>query len=509
MAKKIIMIPESDGGSSIPLEIEKNLIIVGANGSGKSRLGLKIEQLNSPHISTRRIAAQRSLAISGSVQLQDNETAERNLNNSYVNQLIFQPEDDFEKVMTALIAQEIKLDEDYSSQMAQATELIRPALSAKKKVVNLWNQIFPDRKIRIEKDLTKCINNDKQYLVYEMSDGEKVALYLISQLLLIKQNSIIIIDEPELHLHKALMVRLWNKLEKLRDDCTFIYISHDLDFAVNKPSSIKIWTQKYYQDVWTWEIIKPNEEIPENLYLELLGSKEPILFVEGEKGSLDIQLLQAFYEDFTVIPRGNCEKVIESVKGLRRNEGFHHKKVFGLIDRDARSEEEIKALLRNNVFTLDLSEIENLFLLPDIIQIVCDHVNLSEKKAEIVDEIKKNYLNERALIQFKTFKNRSYRIFFESFGKVESKEDLEVFKTQFLEKLDNELQNIKLPIDDNDIMAILECYPGKGLVGKVQTKIGLINDEYTSLVIGFLQSEKRSEIINILDKHLPKIQPIQ
>lgn len=505
MEKKTIILPESDGGSPIELKIEKNLIIVGANGSGKSRLGLKIEQLNSPHKPTRRISALRSLVVSGSAQLQDNETAERNLNNSFVNQPIYQPQDDFEKVMTALIAQELKLTEDYMAQMEKVTEYIKPSISAKKKVVNLWNQIFPDRKIFIEKDLIKCFNKEKNYLVFEMSDGEKAALYLISHLLLIKRNSIIIIDEPELHLHKSLMVRLWNKLEELRDDCTFIYITHDLDFAANKPSSLKIWTKNYYQDIWTWEVIEPNEELPENLYLELLGSKESIIFVEGDKGSLDIQLLQGYYEDFTVIPRGNCEKVIESVKGLRRNESFHHKKVFGLIDRDARSEEEIKALLSNNVFTLDLSEIENMFLLPDIIQIVCDHVNLSEKKSEIVDEIKRNYLNEKELIQFKTFKNRYYRVLLETLGKVENIEQLEVFKSQFNEKLEAVFQSVNLPENDRDILAILEAYPTKGLVKKVQTKIGLRNGDYTSLVIGFLQTEKRSEVVEILKNFLPEI----
>jgi predicted ATP-dependent endonuclease of OLD family len=67
-----------------------------------------------------------------------------------------------------------------------------------------------------------------------MSDGEKVGLYLISQILLAEKNCILIIDEPELHLHKALMARLWNKLEEYRNDCFFIYITHDLDFAVSK-----------------------------------------------------------------------------------------------------------------------------------------------------------------------------------------------------------------------------------------------------------------------------------
>lgn len=89
-----------------------------------------------------------------------------------------------------------------------------------------------------------------------------------------------IIDEPELHLHKALMVRLWNRLEEERTDCTFIYITHDLDFAVSKIASKTIWIKSYQNNNWNWELLEPNGVIPENLYLEVLGSRKPILFVE-------------------------------------------------------------------------------------------------------------------------------------------------------------------------------------------------------------------------------------
>lgn len=41
-----------------------------------------------------------------------------------------------------------------------------------------------------------------------MSDGERVIFYLIGQCLAVRENGIVVIDEPELHLNRALLNRL-------------------------------------------------------------------------------------------------------------------------------------------------------------------------------------------------------------------------------------------------------------------------------------------------------------
>ena len=50
-----------------------------------------------------------------------------------------------------------------------------------------------------------------EYHGQEMSDGERVILYLIGQCLSLPERSVIIIDEPEIHLHKSLVDKLWNR----------------------------------------------------------------------------------------------------------------------------------------------------------------------------------------------------------------------------------------------------------------------------------------------------------
>ena len=70
-----------------------------------------------------------------------------------------------------------------------------------------------------------------------MSVGERSVLYLAAQVLRVPESKIIIMDEPEVHLHPSLMGYLWDALEKVRPDCLFIYITHDVDFVTSRRAS--------------------------------------------------------------------------------------------------------------------------------------------------------------------------------------------------------------------------------------------------------------------------------
>ena len=98
-----------------------------------------------------------------------------------------------------------------------------------------------------------------------MSDGERSVLYLASQVLTVPKDKILIIDEPELHLHPSIMNSLWKSLEKMREDCLFIYITHDTEFAALHSNSDKIWVKEYDGKNWKLEEIKDNE-LPEELF---------------------------------------------------------------------------------------------------------------------------------------------------------------------------------------------------------------------------------------------------
>ncbi len=55
-------------------------------------------------------------------------------------------------------------------------------------------------------------NSDK-YNGNAMSDGERAIFHYIAEVVSAKDNSLIIIDEPENHLHNSILERLWNEIE--------------------------------------------------------------------------------------------------------------------------------------------------------------------------------------------------------------------------------------------------------------------------------------------------------
>ncbi|MCX6724466.1 MAG: DUF4435 domain-containing protein [Candidatus Staskawiczbacteria bacterium] len=500
---KNINFPKPNSADKITMGIEKSIIIVGANGSGKTRFGSRIEQINNP---TKRISAQRYLQLSEVVQRQDFETAGMNLKTMFKNQSPVQPENDYQQVLVSIFAEESRRNEKVIDHIKTKGGIKHEELqgSVKEKVIEVWNFIFPHRVLKLENDRVRILNEGSEFSGTEMSDGEKVGLYLISQILLADENCILIIDEPELHLHKSLMVRLWNKLEEQRSDCIFVYITHDLDFAARKPTNKIIWIKSYRINQWEWKEVDSNEVIPEDLYLEIIGSRKPIIFVEGNKGSLDTQIYQSFYDGFTIIARGSCKKVIESVNGLKDNDDLHDKQVFGLIDRDFRSQSQIDKLKSDGIFCCGLNEVENLFLLPGIIELVCNHLSQPEKKEEIITVIKKIYTENIEFTKFKIAKHHIRCIINEGFDAVKNVEDCEVFKSTMFGKIDEEFSNVSLP-NSEDIVEILKVYPHKGLVRQVQGKIDLAKDGYKKLVLNFLSSENKKTVLDILGLYLPDI----
>jgi len=63
-----------------------------------------------------------------------------------------------------------------------------------------------------------------------MSDGERAIFYFLGQCLLAPADGAVIIDEPEGHVHKAVLGPLWSAIERARPDCAFIYITHESRF---------------------------------------------------------------------------------------------------------------------------------------------------------------------------------------------------------------------------------------------------------------------------------------
>jgi hypothetical protein len=104
----------------------------------------------------------------------------------------------------------------------------------------------------------------------------------------------------------------------------------------------------------------------EQLTTLILGSRRPVLFVEGDGGSLDLAVYRACYPNFTILPRGGCEQVIHAVRTMRANAALTRVTCAGIVDADSRSPDDVQRLNEMGILVLPVAEIENVFALPAI-----------------------------------------------------------------------------------------------------------------------------------------------
>ena len=234
------------------------------------------------------------------------------------------------------------------------------------KVRKVFNYLFPDIELRFEKEQTNCLTclkNGNKYNINGLSEGEKVVLYYAISVFMAKENSFIIVDEPETYINPSLTNALWDTLTKERADCQFIFITHSIDFVLGRSNKKIAWIKNYiYPSQWDFEILENENELPKSMLTEILGSKKPIVFCEGnDKSSLDYHIYKALLQkEFTIIPANGHQQVISYCRVLNKlNLNY---KAWGIIDGDGISDERKKKYEEENIFVLPFNEIEMLLL---------------------------------------------------------------------------------------------------------------------------------------------------
>jgi hypothetical protein len=547
---KGIVLPNSDNVVNIE---EQSLIIIGANGAGKSRLGAYIE-LNNDFV--HRISAQRSLKIPELIEMTEYKQALKKFyygNTNYGDEFInpdaivwklgvqnkigmrrsendsLKPSrwnngeytttllNDYEEVLSALVSKQNRTFEEYVKKCKEKEANGLPHDDAPKseidKIVEIWNYVFEHLTITFEDGEILVNRLQSEYHAKEMSDGERVALYFMAQCLCIPKDSIIIIDEPEAHLHRSVMNKLWSKLENERRDCLFIYITHDIEFASCHENSRKLWVYEYLGNGnWKYEFVNDSNDVPEELLLEILGTRKNILFVEGKRESLDYSLYQHFYYNYSVIPCESCLKVIESTKSLRKHTQLHHLSVLGLVDRDYRTDEEIQKLRKDGIYTLDIAEVENLFIIEEIYMVIVERLVRNKSDVEQAKEFVINLFEKCLEVQIKNavVSEIKYKLNVYDVNK-NSKEQIKKAVDSISESIKvDEIFNVKTEqfnkLKEERIYAnILKFFNKKELYKSVGSFFGLKNDDYPNFVIRLLQSDARGNIIEALKKYLPEL----
>jgi hypothetical protein len=168
------------------------------------------------------------------------------------------------------------------------------------------------------------------------------------------------------------MSSLWDEIEAARRDCAFVFITHDLHFAAARAAQKYVIKSYIPMPSWTIELVPEDTGFSEEVTTLILGSRRPILFVEGAGTSLDLAIYRCCYPQWTVVPRGSCEQVVHAVVTMRANAQLTRVTCAGVVDADDYTSGEVQYLNDLSVFPLPVSEVENLILLPEVSRAIAE-----------------------------------------------------------------------------------------------------------------------------------------
>lgn len=192
---------------------------------------------------------------------------------------------------------------------------------------------------------------------------------------------------------------------------------------------------------------------------------------------------------------------------------LHNCKVYGLIDRDYRSEYEIKALKNDDIYVLNVAEVENLFLVEELIRKMASQFGVSDVEQavaeikEFVIDTKLANLIERQICQsvVAEIKYQLSCIEIEKKNEADAKNSLQVSweRIQY-----NDIRNQKEPefrdaLSNKNYKVVLKVFNEKGIVASIGTKLGVENREYQRKVINLLHGDCHNDIVNALVEYLP------
>ncbi|RMH32224.1 MAG: DUF4435 domain-containing protein [Nitrospirae bacterium] len=385
---------EKKGTIPLTLEVGRCLFVVGRTGSGKSGL---LQKLFKDHSSAARwIPAYRQIwFVSGLVSItpgqKDNlekTIAGYSKNNEEARWRDYSPFDRVQIPIFDLAAAENSrarsiakaVDDNDPERLEQLKQTPSP--------IQQINELFHLSNIPISLNMPKdgefqaVRSQGEAYGIEQLSDGERNALLIAATVLTAPGATLILIDEPERHLHRSIASAFLTQLLQQRPDCAFIISTHDLMLPLDNPSShVLILRNCRFQGnaIHSWEahLYPSSTSIDESLKKDILGSRQTILFVEGTEQSLDKALYGLLFPNVTVIPKGGCRDVQHAVQAIRSCRDLHWLQVYGLIDNDYRPPDECTKLLQQGIVTTPYYSVESIYYHSEILK------KIAERQAKV------------------------------------------------------------------------------------------------------------------------------
>ena len=509
------------------IEDKQSIVLLGANGAGKTRMSVWIDE-NNPELNIHRISAQKSLNMPEYVSPTELKKAEDKFlygttddnrdwlkrygkkSSRWGNEPEIHMLDDYRPLMELLMTENFEKSIEYREKHKDGDQEFDNETKLEK-IKKIWEKVITHRKLKIcagKIEVESIEGISETYNGNLMSDGERAIFHFIAEVVSAEKNSLIIIDEPENHLHNSILERLWNEIESARQDCVYLYITHNLDFARTRNNTQIVWIKNMIdKQKWDYALLDSNE-FSDDLLLEILGNRQGVLFVEGTQDkSIDIKLYSRLFPEYSIMPLEGCASVIQATKAYNKLPMLHYKTIKGIVDRDRRTEEEIGSLLKEKIYVPLVSEIENLFLIPKVIELVAKKQNienvddlLEQTKAKTIEFLQEHLEEQSLLFAKKRCQNTINNICNQPTSTIEEyKASLDgvvdiVNPQEEYNKVREELQKI---IDDKDYLAALKVINNKGLLPSTNLPnvFGWKKQYYIEYVIRLL--EHRSKILRI------------
>ena len=504
--KQLMLPPQSDGRRQAIDEEARQVVVVGANGAGKTRFtSYMIEESGEKAYSLSALAATFERTRRG----HDGHLIDKLFNDAVSNGM---PRDEdsslFDRTLGLIMHDEMINLIGYKLHLRENPDAeLRP--TRLDTVIDLWEEVFPGSRVLIESGrllFARDSDSDAEsgYAPSRLSAGEKAVLFYLAAMCYAPKRATVFIDSPEMFLHPTVARSLWNHIELMRPDCRFVYTTHDLDFAASRSASSTVWVRGYDPSTLTWEyeVLPLNASISDEIYRSILGTRKPVLFIEGDnRRSIDAKLYPLIFPDYTIQALGSCNKVIEATRTFNDLNSFHHMDSRGIVDRDRRDTKEVEYLRGKRIMVPEVAEVENLLLIEEVVRTVAgvcgkDEDSVAGKvKRTIIKEFRSE-LTRQALLHTRHRVKRIVECRID--GKFSSIDMLEQHLTALPREINPRAlyqslcKEFQMYVSNNDYASILRVYNQKSMLPgcNVAELCGLRNkDEYLYMILKILRRD--------------------